>query len=298
MAIFHLAVKVHARSTGASAVAAAAYRSQERLVDERTGETHDYSRRGDVDSAEIHVPANAPEWARDRSQLWNAVEASERRKDAQVAREVVMALPVELSGEQRRELVRGFVAQEFTGRGMVADVAYHDGGGKNPHAHILLTTRQIGPDGFGAKDRTWNGRELVRTWREQWAVQTNRALAHAGRSEWVDHRSLQARRVAALERGDTATAERFDRVPNVHLGAAAWKAMREQEPNERTDAAAAVAQDNRDVAEVRSLGRQLQEIEAAIRERIQELTRRVLDRVRESIERARKPPTPGWEHSR
>ena len=291
MAIFHLTVKVHARSTGASAVAAASYRAQERLVDERTGETHDYSRRSGVDSAEIHMPAEAPGWAGDRAQLWNAVEAAERRKDAQVAREVVVALPRELNEEQRRELVRGFVAQEFTGRGMVADVAYHDGRGDNPHAHILLTTRKLCRDGFGAKDRSWNDRGLVKTWREQWSRQTNRALSDAGRREWVDHRSLEARRREALLLGDTAGAERFDRAPNVHLGAAAWKALREKEPNARTETAATVTRDNRNLNKLReSLREQLRAIEDRIRERTQQITREV----RALFERQRG----GLEHSR
>ena len=290
MAIFHLTVKTHARSTGASAVAAAAYRSQERLVDERTGETHDYSRRGDVDSAEIHAPAAAPEWARDRSRLWNAAEAAEKRKDARVAREVVVALPRELNGDQRRDLVRGFVAQEFTGRGMVADVAYHEGHGENPHAHILLTTRKVGPDGFGAKDRTWNDRDLVKTWREQWADQTNRALAHAGRPERVDHRSLEAQHQAALDRGDSAAAERLNRSPNVHLGKAGWKAIREKQPNNRTAAASVVAQENRNLETTRdALWTRVREIEAEIRKRTRQITREVVTRARQAIERARGP---------
>ena len=132
MAIYHLSAKVHSRSTGASAVAAAAYRSGMELVDARTGEEHDYSRRTGVEGSEILAPEDSPDWVRDRSALWNAAEGAERRKDAQVAREVEVAAPVELSKEQRRELVQGFAEREFVARGMVADIAYHDGDGSNP----------------------------------------------------------------------------------------------------------------------------------------------------------------------
>ena len=150
----HSSLGHFAGSSGGSAVAAAAYRSGEKLTDERTGEQHDYSRRSGVDGSEIIAPEGAADWVRDRDQLWNSGELSEKRKDSQVAREVRVALPRELAPEQRRELVREFAKAEFTGRGMVADVSYHDGNSGNPHAHILLTTRQLNSDGFGAKDRS------------------------------------------------------------------------------------------------------------------------------------------------
>ena len=180
MAIYHMHATVISRASGGSAVAAAAYRSGENLIDERTGEQHDYSRRDGVDGAEIIAPEGAPDWVRDRDRLWNSGEAAEKRKDSQVAREVRVALPRELDPEQRRELVRGFVKAEFSGRGMVADVSYHDGNSVNPHAHILLTTRELHSDGFGGKDRSWNSKELLSGWREQWAESANRALEGAG----------------------------------------------------------------------------------------------------------------------
>ena len=107
MAIYHMHATVISRASGGSAVAAAAYRSGEKLIDERTGEAHDYSRRSGVDGAEIIAPEGAPDWVRERARLWNSGEASEKRKDSQVAREVRVALPRELDPEQRRELVRG-----------------------------------------------------------------------------------------------------------------------------------------------------------------------------------------------
>ena len=112
-----------------------------------------------------------------------------------------MALPRELDPEQRRELVREFAKDEFTGRGMVADVSYHDGNSGNPHAHILLTTRKLNSDGFGAKDRSWNDKELLLRWREQWAERANRTLDRAGSRERIDHRTLAEQRQEAIERG-------------------------------------------------------------------------------------------------
>ncbi len=128
-------------------MAGAAYRSGERLTDERTGEQHDYRSRDDLDGAEILAPQAAPEWAQDRARLWNGVEAAERRKDAQVAREVRVAIPHELRQEDGRALVRDYAQRAFVDRGMVADLAYHGGQGENPHAHIMLTTRTITPEG-------------------------------------------------------------------------------------------------------------------------------------------------------
>ena len=228
MAIYHVHAKVHSRSKGASAVARAAYRAREKLIDERTGERHDYSKRTDLDHAEILAPKDAPEWARDRSRLWNQVEAAERRKDAQVARELQIALPVELSPEQRRQLVREFVQDECVSRGMVADVAIHGAETRNPHAHVLLTTRRIGPDGFGAKDRSWNDRKLLQTWRVEWGGYANIRLDMAGRPERIDHRTLAAQRDDALDRGDVEAANRLDRAPDIHLGQAAGMEARGQ----------------------------------------------------------------------
>ena len=244
MAIYHLSAKIHSRSTGASAVARAAYRAREKLVDERTGERHDHSRRQDLDHAEILAPEEAPGWARDRSRLWNQVEAVERRKDAQVARELEVALPVELSPAQRLELVRDFVMDECVSRGMVADVALHGGDTHNPHAHVLLTTRRIGPDGFGGKDRSWNDRRLVGRWREEWASWSNRALETAGRTERVDHRTLEVQRDDAIARGDLGAARALDRDPEIHLGPSAWDALRRGEPNERVERSQALARGN------------------------------------------------------
>lgn len=204
MAIYYLNVQIIGRSAGRSATGAAAYRAGERIVDERTGRVFDYTRRQGEIETEIHAPAGAPAWAQDRAQLWNQVEKMERRADAQVAREIVVAFPKELNPEQQRELIRGYVKEQFISRGMVADVAIHRNPG-NPHAHIMLTMREIGSEGFLAKkNREWNKPEMLERWREDWAFQSNRALERAGLEERIDHRSLD-------EQG-------ADRLPQVHLG--------------------------------------------------------------------------------
>ncbi len=201
VAIYHLSAKVIGRKGGRSSVAAAAYRAGGRLRDERQGIEHDYSRKGGVMHAEILAPENAPDWMRDRDRLWNAVEAVERRKDAQLAREIEVALPRELDRGERLELLRGFVQRQFVDRGMIADLAVHEGrardGHGQPHAHVMLTLRELTGDGFGKKDRSWNEPELLMGWREAWARDANAALERAGRSERIDHRSLPVQRAEA-----------------------------------------------------------------------------------------------------
>lgn len=211
MAIYHLRAKIISRSKGQSTVAgaayrsgghsathAAAYRSGEKLHDERTGRTFDYGRKQGIVHTEIIAPENARNWVYSRSSLWNRVELAEKRKDAQVAREIEISLPRELSPEQRIVLVRSFVKQHFVERGMIADIAIHcpqaSDGKDQPHAHIMLTLRPLKPDGdsFGNKERAWNDRNLLEHWREQWASAVNQALADAESNERIDHRCLQA----------------------------------------------------------------------------------------------------------
>jgi len=229
------------RSQGRSATAAIAYRVAERIEDRRTGLTFDYAARGGVDHTEILAPDHAPDWVRDRSELWNRVEEAETRKNSQVAREVRVALPAELTHAQRVELVRDFARAQFVDRGMIADIALHapgrDGDDRNHHAHILLTTREIGPEGFTTKNRDWNKVEVLEGWREAWARDSNTALERAGIEERVDHRTLEAQRDEALElartareRGDesaelheTVRAMSLDRPPLPQLSPGAWQ---------------------------------------------------------------------------
>jgi Ti-type conjugative transfer relaxase TraA len=195
MAIYHLSGTVISRSQGRSAVACAAYRSAERLHDERYDKTHDYTRKQDVGHTEILLPEKAPEWMHDREKLWNAVEADEKRKDAQLAREFNFALPRELTLEQNIVLAREFVTLEFVSKGMVADLAIHNDkmpdGQLQPHAHVMLTLREITPDGFGQKVRAWNAKENLLVWREAWAGLANQHLFLHGHDLKIDHRTLK-----------------------------------------------------------------------------------------------------------
>lgn len=212
MAIYHLHVQTLSRRAGRSAIAAAAYRAACRLVDERTGEIHDFSRKGGVFHREIVAPVGAEAWVFDRERLWNAVERAELRCDSRVARELDVALPRELNLEAMKDLARAFVREAFVSRGMVADVCLHDLAGDNPHMHVLLTTRRLVPGGFGRKDRSWDawgetatpqGVNVV-SWRERWAQFANEALAASRRAERIDHRTLAAQGI--------------HRIPTVHLG--------------------------------------------------------------------------------
>ena len=285
MATYHFNAQVVSRSCGASAVAGAAYRSGECLTDERTGEEHDHTDRDDLDGAEILAPPNAPAWVQDRAQLWNAVEAAEKRQDAQVAREIRVAIPRELPPEAQRELVRDFAQRSFVDKGMVADVAVHGGqDGHNPHAHIMLTTRPISPEGFGLKkNREWNKKKHVVTWRQGWADSANRALKQHGRAERIDHRTLVAQRDEALQRGDHTRADELDRDPQVRLGRAAWIAVRTGKDTDQHRRAEEI--DGRNAAREQervALREELRTIQQQIQQ-LQDLIRRGLEKVKETI---------------
>ena len=243
MDFLHCSVKIIGRSSGRSAVAAAAYRAGEKLANERDALVHDYRAKGGVEHAQIMLPEGAPASFADRSALWNAVEGAEKQKNAQLAREVEIALPRELSLQERIEFVQSYVQENFVVRGMCADIALHSGharteGGSlvqnNPHAHIMLSMRPIEGEGFGAKSKKeyildeegnrtktksgewrsrkvastdWDSRESLISWRESLADRINAEMERLGLSERVDHRSYK-------EQG-------LDREPTVHLGPAA-----------------------------------------------------------------------------
>lgn len=251
MAIFHFAAQVASRSAGRSAVAMAAYRSGERLEDERTGELKHY-RREAKPQTEILAPAHSPDWVHDRNRLWNEVENAEKRKDAQLCREINIALPKEFSPELQTKLLREYCHREFVDRGMIADLAIHRDDANNPHAHVMLTMREIGSEGFGKKVRDWNDRALIEKWREAWAQDVNRIFEKANRPERIDHRSLEAQGIT-------------DRLPTVHEG----PVVREmEERGVRTE----VGQINRDVKEHNAVVLELQEYreqKAALQEKKQ-----------------------------
>lgn len=229
MALFSWSMQIIKRSAGRSVVAAAAYRAGERLHDERQGLVHDYRRRSGVEHTEILLPDDSPIWVRgiDREGLWNAVEAGEKRKDAQTARELRIMIPRELDPPDRIRVVRDYLEKSFVAHGMVADVAWHNkvasDGLEQPHAHVLLTMRPLTDGGFGPKARhdwvpdpdgrthpdsrpvmvesnpsSWNSIAYFERCREDWEHIANEALEAAGSDQRIDRRSLLARGIARL----------------------------------------------------------------------------------------------------
>jgi hypothetical protein len=207
MSIFFARAKIISRRAGQSAVACAAYRSGEKIRD-RIGETtHDYRQKRGIMDADITAPEGAPEWVRDRGELWNRVEEAENRKDAQLAREFVVAVPHELTPEERVLTVRE-IARKLAKRGMVVDWSIHNpgrhGDERNVHAHLLTTMRKLEPDGFGKKVREWNDRGVMKDIKAEISEVFNRRLREHGFPE-IDPRSYE-------EQGIT------DREPQKHLG--------------------------------------------------------------------------------
>jgi len=184
MAIYHLSVQTISRDQGRSCVAAAAYRSGEKLHDERQDLYHDYTKKKGVES-EIIVPLDTPSWVNDREKLWNEVDKAETRCNSRTAREINIALPLELSKEQQKEMVRDYVKKGFVDQGMVADVCFHFNDENNPHCHVMLTTREIDHEGFTKKNREWDKKDKVKEWRKEWEAMTNNALKSNGINERI-----------------------------------------------------------------------------------------------------------------
>src|ERR1700760_225953 len=158
MAIYRLEAKIVTRGGGHSAVAAAAYRNRTKIREERTERIHDYSSRtkGVVQSV-ILRPENAPDWTANTATLWNEVERSERRKDSQLCREFILAVPRELDDKQQFEAAVGWAQRELVSKGMIAEVSLHHPNKRNPHVHILCTMRTLDGEKFNAKkSREWN----------------------------------------------------------------------------------------------------------------------------------------------
>lgn len=254
------------RSKGKSAVAAAAYRSGTKLVNAWDGMAHDYTRKGGIVHSEILLPAHAPPEFQDRSTLWNSVERIEKSSNSQLAREIEVALPVELSRDQQLALVRSYVQDNFVSAGMCADFALHDKGDGNPHAHILLTVRPLTETGaWGAKcrkvydldergqripDRSggwknhredttdWNDRVKSELWRMAWADYVNNALEAAGRPERIDHRSFKRQGV--------------EKIPTIHMGVAATRMERRGIQTDKGNVNRQIAADNKLLKEIKA----------------------------------------------
>lgn len=225
MAIYHMQAKVVSRGSGRSAVAASAYMSCSRMYNDYDGIQHDYTRKHGLIYQEVMLPPMAPSEWNDREQLWNAVEETEKTKDSRLAREFVVALPVELDKDSNISLLQDFIKKNFVDMGMCADFAIHDTDGHNPHAHILLTVRPLNENGtwqyktekeylcikdgeekgyeridkhpkssrYGRQNpisEQWNSDEQLCIWRANWADAVNKMLARNQINATIDHRSF------------------------------------------------------------------------------------------------------------
>ncbi|MFU0417970.1 MobQ family relaxase [Acinetobacter baumannii] len=210
---------------GHSSVAAAAYRHGEKLTDEHTGEIHDYSKKKGISDSVILIPERADQRFLKPEYLWNTIEKNEKRKDAQLAREFNIALPVEMTDEQKKALAIDFCNENFVKNGMIADIAFHKLDSDNPHFHVMLTTRSLTQDGsgFGQKVREWNSKEQLEGWRKSWADTANEHMQRAGIDARIDHRSLKDQK-AELDALPSPTLEQqaqaisLDRPPTIHRG--------------------------------------------------------------------------------
>lgn len=266
IAIYHCTIKIIKRSEGRSAVAAAAYRSGQKLTNEWDGMTHDYTHKGGIVHSEILLPAHAPPAFQDRSTLWNSVEAIEKSSKSQLAREIEIALPVELDRQAQLALVRAYIKDNFVSAGMCADFSLHDKGDGNPHAHIMLTMRPLEQSGeWGAKCRKeydldergqripdgkggwknhradttdWNDKGKAEQWRAAWAEYANRALEQTGRPERIDHRSFARQGI--------------EKIPTVHLGVAATRMERRGVATDKGNVNRQITADNKLLKEIKA----------------------------------------------
>ncbi|WP_115553528.1 MobA/MobL family protein [Xanthomonas arboricola] len=256
MAIYHSRVKVFSRSRGDSAVAAAAYRAGLLLIDHLTGQRHDYRRRGGVVASECLAPQDAPAWAFVPAELWPKAEAAENRKNSVVAREFEVALPHELSDEQRSDLAIA-IGQALVARyGFALQASIHSPGsrdGLNHHVHLLATTRRLTSDGFAEKTRELDGGasgKIEIEWiRQTMASTINQHLAAAGIDARVDHRRLEVQAEDALARGDWAEAMVLSRRPTKHVGKTATALARKGVMTDRAAENARIVRENEEAFE-------------------------------------------------
>lgn len=284
MAIYHCSIKIGSRGNGQSAVAAAAYRSGDKLIDNETGIVSDYTRKGGVEYSEISLCKNAPIEYNNRANLWNAVHEIEKTKNAQLWREFEVALPQELSREEQIETIREFV-KGLNQQGMCADWSLHDKGDGNPHAHIMATMRSIEPNGkWAAKSRkvydldengekifqkidktgrkqykshkedynNWNEKERVEEWRSKWAECCNKYLAAY---EKIDYRSYE-------RQGKKKT-------PTIHEGYKARKIEKNGKISERCEENRLIKKENikseHELEQTKQLKNELEQIENEIK---------------------------------
>ena len=221
MAIYHVHCDIIGRTSGGSAVAAAAYRATEKITDRTTGERHDYTKKEKALYSEILTVKKAPKWAHVRAELWNQVEEKENRKNSQFCRSFDIALMKEFDLETNKKLIRLWIYKNYVSRGLAADVAIHGPhkNNNNTHAHVLVTTRKLTKKGWGEKDREANDKEFLQRVRTSWAEIVNAEFERRGMAERIDERTLE-------EQG-------IDREPQQHQGKAATAMERRGEKPDR-----------------------------------------------------------------
>lgn len=234
MAIYHFSAQIIKRSLGASSTSAVAYRCGLSLTGERTGEIHDYTRKKGIDGWQVLAPDHAPSWVQDPAKLWNEIEKQETRKDAQLCREINLAIPKELTDQDKRKLVLDFTNNEMVSKGMCAVVAFHDFESGNPHAHIMLTLRAVSVAGFGNKERSWNDKTILENWRKGWSQHANKALEASGYDARISDKTLETQKLEAMRAGEYDKAAQLDRPPTQHEGRASTQARKRRRSTQRT----------------------------------------------------------------
>lgn len=201
MAIFHIDFKILKRSEGKSSLYLSAYNSRMRLKDEKTGLVFNYeNKKEDLMHSDILLPKNAPESFKNRSVLWNEVE-KQKRKDSQLSRYFICALPRSLSLQENKKLLEEYIQKNFINKGMCADYAIHnDAENNNPHAHVMLTMQNVNETGFLNKNREWNKKENIDIWRRSWSVSINKYLRQNKKSDYVTHLSFLKQREILIKK--------------------------------------------------------------------------------------------------
>ena len=271
-----MSMKIISRGKGQSAIASAAYRAGEKITNEQTGIVHDYTKKQGVAKSVIILPENVPEEFYNRSTLWNAVERVEKASNSQLAREIEIALPKELSYPHKQSLAFEYVKKNFTSKGMIADMNFHNLDSDNPHVHIMLTMRPFNEDGtWGDKQRKvyhldengdkiydpvkrqykcskeqttdWNERHKAEEWRASWADMCNAELEKKGYDDRIDHRSFERQGIT--------------QIPTIHLGTACHQMEQRGIRTERGDINRAIKLAN---AEIENINATLRKLEAEL----------------------------------
>jgi hypothetical protein len=254
MALYRLEMQNVSRSDGVSSVAKAAYRHRSVMIDHRTGEIHGEKSldRDDLVYAEILRPENTPACLHVPSEvLWNIVEKKETRSNSRTAKEFKITLPHDLSNEQNIALMKDFLLNHFVDKGIICDFVLHnDKDNKNPHAHVMITTREITPNGFGKKVRSWDEEKTLHDWRKQWAKVQNQHLKNAGLKSRVSHRTLEEQKNIMIDLAKKAEdakdfdksilylakAIELDRPPMQNMSRKKWRTKEGQEQRKRDQA--------------------------------------------------------------